>query len=154
MPKFKIPVVWEMCDEFEVEAETIEDAIVEVQDNVDDKYNIEGMGEYIDDSFSVQEDCVYDMNGLVHPLDKPYDPKKEASSGERIVFGRVDQNGHLYGFESEQSPGEYGLNLKDGQVVDLSDGGQAKIKSVSTIIRTGEPNRGRPNWVDVELVLI
>ena len=50
---------WKMCDEFEVEADTLEDAIEKVYANDDDKYCVGDKGEYIDDSFEVDKKLSY-----------------------------------------------------------------------------------------------
>lgn len=54
MKKFLIPVSWTMYGEFVVEAESLEQAIEVVNENVDDKFCIaDADGEYADDSFIV-----------------------------------------------------------------------------------------------------
>ena len=54
MKKFSIPVTWEVWDKIEVEAETIEDAIKYVKENID----IIPLGtepEYIDGSYKIDD---------------------------------------------------------------------------------------------------
>lgn len=55
--KYKVMVEWKECGEFEVEADSHEDAINKVMDD-DVTYSIgNANGEYVDDTFSVL-DCV------------------------------------------------------------------------------------------------
>lgn len=54
--KFKIPVCWLMSRTFIVKANSIEEAIDKVYDDVDGKYPVKG-GKYVDDSFVVDNDC-------------------------------------------------------------------------------------------------
>lgn len=59
--KFKIPTSWSVSKTFIVEADSMEDAIDKVCCNENDKYPIKG-GEYVDDSFIVDEDCCEVIN--------------------------------------------------------------------------------------------
>ena len=56
MPKFRVCCEWEMCGEFEVEADSLEKAISQVA-NCEEPYDCLPDGEYIDDSFSINYDC-------------------------------------------------------------------------------------------------
>lgn len=58
MTKFRIPVYWEMGDILEIEAESLEEA-VKIAENMDD---LPEGGEYIDCSFTVNEDIVREIN--------------------------------------------------------------------------------------------
>ena len=61
MPKYIIAVEWEEYGQFEVEAETLEEAKEMVYDS-DEKYNIGNAdGEYVDNSFKVNDDCCYEV---------------------------------------------------------------------------------------------
>ena len=53
--KFVIPVSWEVYSTVEVTAETYEEAIKILENNVD-KVPL-GDGEYIDDSYKIDKDC-------------------------------------------------------------------------------------------------
>ena len=54
MRKFSIPVTWEVWDKIEVEAETIEDAIKYVKDNID-FIPLGTEPEYIDGSYKIDD---------------------------------------------------------------------------------------------------
>lgn len=51
-----------MCDEFDVEAETLDEAIEKVYANNDNKYCIGGKGEYVDDSFEIDQQISESLN--------------------------------------------------------------------------------------------
>ena len=55
MPKFIVYARWQMSDYFEVEAETMDEAIEKVYANDDDKYCVDDRGEYVDDSFEIDK---------------------------------------------------------------------------------------------------
>lgn len=62
MPKFTIAVTWEMAGEFEVEADTLEQAIKMVEDD-EDTYDVDGAdGEYVDFSFKVNKEFSEGIN--------------------------------------------------------------------------------------------
>ena len=54
MKKFSIPVTWEVWDKIEVEAETIEDAIRYVKENID-TIPLGTEPEYIDGSYKIDD---------------------------------------------------------------------------------------------------
>lgn len=54
MKKFSIPVTWEVWDKIEVEAETIEEAIQYVKDNLD-TIPLGTEPEYIDGSYKIED---------------------------------------------------------------------------------------------------
>lgn len=54
MKKFSIPVTWEVWDKIEVEAETIEEAIQYVKDNLD-TIPLGSEPEYIDGSYKIED---------------------------------------------------------------------------------------------------
>ena len=54
MKKFSIPVTWEVWDKIEVEAETIEDAIKYVKENID-TIPLGTEPEYIDGSYKIDD---------------------------------------------------------------------------------------------------
>ena len=54
MKKFSIPVTWEVWDKVEVEAETIEEAIQYVKDNLD-TIPLGTEPEYIDGSYKIED---------------------------------------------------------------------------------------------------
>lgn len=54
--KFKIGASWEVYKKFIVEANSLEEAIDKVYCNENCNYPAEG-GEYVDDSFVVDDDC-------------------------------------------------------------------------------------------------
>lgn len=56
MPKFTIPVSWTMIDDMEIEADTLEEAIVIAEES--DLTT----GEYCDSSFEVNRELVYQLN--------------------------------------------------------------------------------------------
>ena len=58
MKQYHIPVFWIMTDEAEVYAENLEDAIEKVKD---DNYENDLKGEYVDNSFEVNIDCIEDL---------------------------------------------------------------------------------------------
>ena len=57
MPVYRIPFQWEMCDETEVQAESLEQAIQFVRD--DTELHLEG--HYVDGSFDVNEDFAAEL---------------------------------------------------------------------------------------------
>lgn len=57
MPKFKIPVVWQMVGKIEIEADTLEDAVQKVHDSTVPLPD----GDYLEDSFEVAMDD-YDID--------------------------------------------------------------------------------------------
>jgi hypothetical protein len=61
MPKFKVAVSWEMYGVVEVEAESVEDAILIV--NMDNDIPLPD-GDYVDDSFQANEDVTIEMNDM------------------------------------------------------------------------------------------
>jgi hypothetical protein len=60
MPKFKVACSWTMIDEFEVEADTLEEAICKVEDNENNAFPLKG--EYLDDSFEINHDVTQELN--------------------------------------------------------------------------------------------
>ena len=54
MKKFSIPVTWEVWDKIEVEAETIEEAIQYVKDNLD-TIPLGSEPEYVDGSYKIED---------------------------------------------------------------------------------------------------
>ncbi len=54
MPMFKVFAEWKSYDEFDVEADTLEEAMQIVEDNDNGEYGIND-GEYIDGSFVVDK---------------------------------------------------------------------------------------------------
>lgn len=54
MKKFSIPVTWEVWDKVEVEAETLEEAIQYVKDNID-TIPLGTEPEYIDGSYKIED---------------------------------------------------------------------------------------------------
>lgn len=54
MKKFSIPVTWEVWDKIEVEAETIEEAIKHVKENID-TIPLGTEPEYIDGSYKIDD---------------------------------------------------------------------------------------------------
>lgn len=54
MKKFSIPVTWEVWDKIEVEAETIEEAIQYVKDNLD-TIPLGTEPEYVDGSYKIED---------------------------------------------------------------------------------------------------
>lgn len=55
MKKFKIPVTWMVWDKVEVEADTLEDAIKWVKDNIDE-IPLGTEPEYVEDSYRIDGD--------------------------------------------------------------------------------------------------
>jgi hypothetical protein len=49
-----------MIDEFEVEADTLEEAICKVEDNENNAFPLKG--EYLDDSFEINHDVTQELN--------------------------------------------------------------------------------------------
>lgn len=63
MPTFKVPVIWSLVGEFEVEANSLDEAIEKVENNENDAYPLDkAHGEYIDDSLIVNLDCAKEAN--------------------------------------------------------------------------------------------
>lgn len=60
--KFTVGAYWTVGHSYEVEAETLEQAIEMVEANDDNKFPIDGVGEYIDDTFQVDRDWTKEMN--------------------------------------------------------------------------------------------
>jgi hypothetical protein len=60
MPKFKIACEWTMIDEFDVEADTLEEAILKVEENENNAFPLKG--EYLDDSFQINRDVTAELN--------------------------------------------------------------------------------------------
>lgn len=54
--KYYIPVCWEVWDKVEVEAESLEEAIKYVQDNIDE-IPLGTEPEYIDGSYKIEDGC-------------------------------------------------------------------------------------------------
>lgn len=52
---FKIPVTWEVCGFVNVSAETIEDAIKDFKENIDE-YELPDYPDYVDGSFALSTD--------------------------------------------------------------------------------------------------
>ena len=63
MPKFKVAVQWTEIGEFEVEANSLDEAIAKVEENENDEYpTSKAGGEYVDDSFEVNMDVTQELN--------------------------------------------------------------------------------------------
>lgn len=60
MPKFKIACEWTMIDEFDVEADTLEEAILKVEENENNAFPLKG--EYLDDSFQINREVTAELN--------------------------------------------------------------------------------------------
>lgn len=61
--KYKISVEWTEVGEFEVEAQSLDEAIKKVDENENDEYSIgKANGEYLDDSFSINLDVTKELN--------------------------------------------------------------------------------------------
>lgn len=59
MPRYKVAVEWSVCTEIEVEANSVEEAIMEVE--YDDSL-IPADGDYIDGSLKINHDMTYYFN--------------------------------------------------------------------------------------------
>jgi hypothetical protein len=62
MPIFTVPVNWQMAGEYSVEAETLEEAIEKVFDAEPPYECLPKGGEYVDDSMTVNHDCLKELN--------------------------------------------------------------------------------------------
>ncbi len=84
MKKFSIPVTWEVWDKIEVEAETIEEAIKYVKENIDE-IPLGTEPEYIDGSYRIDdgEDGSATIEETVHYL-KEYWNLSGGIDGEEI----------------------------------------------------------------------
>lgn len=84
MKKFSIPVTWEVWDKIEVEAETIEEAIQYVKDNLD-TIPLGSESEYIDGSYKIEDgnNGESDIEETVHYL-KEYWNLSGGIDGEEI----------------------------------------------------------------------
>lgn len=84
MKKFSIPVTWEVWDKIEVEAETIEEAIQYVKDNLD-TIPLGSEPEYIDGSYKIEDgnNGESDIEETVHYL-KEYWNLSGGIDGEEI----------------------------------------------------------------------
>lgn len=57
MPKFKVSCTWEVIGDFEVEAESLDDAIDKVENSEEPFDGLPSDSEYVDGSFQVIPDC-------------------------------------------------------------------------------------------------
>ena len=63
--KYKIAVQWMVAGEFEVEANSLDEAMEKVCDNEKDEFSLEKAGgEFIDDSFDVNEEVTQELNSI------------------------------------------------------------------------------------------
>ena len=60
MPRYRVPISWEMCGEIRIEASSLEEAIDIARDAI-----LPTDGEYVDGSASVNEDLAAEMNHIV-----------------------------------------------------------------------------------------
>ena len=84
MKRFSIPVIWEVWDKIEVEAETIEEAIAYVKENIDE-IPLGTWPEYIDGSYRIDDgdNGNATIEDAVHYLKKYWD-LSGGISGEEI----------------------------------------------------------------------
>jgi hypothetical protein len=89
MRKYKIAVTWAVCGEAEVEANTLEEAIRKVEENENDEFPIAMFdGEYVDDSFEINQQCTKELNPIKYEYvdglcpDCGQDIPKNAAEGE------------------------------------------------------------------------
>ena len=73
MKKFVIPVQWIMFADVEIEADSLNEAI----DIVNLQYPELPEGEYVDDSFEVNKELVYEMNNEQGYINNNYCERKD-----------------------------------------------------------------------------
>lgn len=97
MPKFTIAVTWEMAGEFEVEADTLEQAIEMVEDD-DDTYAVDKAdGEYVDDSFKVNKEFCEGINTTEALVKKMKESTETVNSNADFVVNT--QQGSVWSFQ-------------------------------------------------------
>jgi hypothetical protein len=62
---FVIPVVWQEAGQFIVRARTLKEAIDAIEGNDGDRFGTSNAdGEYIDDSFEINRDCIHTVDDV------------------------------------------------------------------------------------------